>query len=768
MTFMSDRKRLGAILDQVHEMMYLTESDTVPSFGFSPIREHLTEIRPDGAVIKIEGLKALKELLEKVHEAKQWLRESDEESDIQDPTPGLRRLVDQLDALPDLRRRIHNLMDDEGEIKDTASRILRAIRQEMRSLSGSISRTMQSILRSAQENGWVDRDAQATVREGRLLLPIHPAAKREVPGIIHDESATGKTLFVEPEQLVETNNKIREKQSEEKREITRLLKEITSHIRTQIAPIQDNCTVMGILDLAFAKSRLANAQNAIVPILAPEGDGMEWFSARHPLLEKHLKSQDKEIVPLDITLDRQNRILVISGPNAGGKSVALKTVGLLQFMLQCGLPIPLADHSRCCIFESIFMDMGDDQSYENDLSTYSSHLLSMKFICKHADPDTLILIDEFGSGTEPIIGGAIAEAVLNRLVDTGCMGLINTHYGNLKEYCENHDGVINGAMLFDRQKIQPLYKLFIGQAGSSFAVEIARKIGLPQDILSYAEELVGTDYVMQDKYLQDILRDKKYWEEKRYLIRKKEKELDRRNSELSEKIEKLKRERADRIAKAEEEALRILSSANASVENTIRQIKESEAEKEATKKARERLEEKRSDLRTKVEKKQHKRGTNKLTAADKPIEVGSFVTIQGSNEVGEVLSLERKKAKVRMGSIVIEVPLSRLKHSLRKASSVQKSKPKGIEVQENSRRLNFQPRLDIRGKRADEALQELIYFIDDAVRYGYSPVRILHGTGTGALRQAVREHLRTNSAVRQVEDEKPDLGGAGITVVYLH
>lgn len=771
MIFLTDPKEITDRLSQVKEMIRLIQSGKdVPSLRFGDLKAHIYSIRPEGSFLPVEGVIALGDLLNASLEVtKTFSHSQDEEA----PYPTLSKIASGIDTLPDIRRRIHNLIDEEGNIKDTASKDLRDIRHELRLLNNSIGTTMQSLLKHAQSQGWVEKDANPTVREGRLLLPIVPSAKRELRGIVHDESATGRTLFVEPEQLVEMNNKIREKLSEEKREITRLLKEFTSILRLELSSVQLNCTLIGVLDFAKAKAKLGIKLNAIVPLLTPH-KRMEWFGARHPLLEQHLKSQKKEIVPLDIRLSQEDRILVISGPNAGGKSATLKTVGLLQYMLQCGLPIPIRDHSTCCLFKKIFLNLGDEQSLENDLSTYSSHLLNMKYFCLNADKNTLILIDEFGSGTEPIIGGAIAEALLNKFVSTGCYGMITTHYGNLKDFSETHKGVINGAMLFDRQEIRPLYQLFIGKPGSSFAIEIARKIGLSTEILEYATNLVGTDYVMQDKYLQDIMRDKKYWEEKRSKIHKQEKELEQLKQKLNERLEKLKTDRKELISKAEKEAIHILSSANATVEKTIREIKEKKAEKESTIALRKKLEEKKQNLLNNVTLKEHAVRTvdkGAKTTAEKRVEekilVGGSVTIDGSNEVGEVVEITKNKARVRMGSLLMILPLNKLKPSMREATGIIKRKPAAIESMADDRRLNFKPQLDCRGMRVDEALQSVTYFIDDAIRFAYSPVRILHGTGTGALREAIRQQLSSTPLVKRYKDEHVDLGGAGITVVEL-
>lgn len=756
MAFLPDGKELRGRLDQLSEMMTLLVSGAeVPSFRFGAIREALLSLRPEGSYLPVESLRPLRDLLASVVETKRMLEEREEEY------PELYRLAERLDDLVDIRRRLHNLIDEEGEIKDTASRTLREIRVELRQLRGSLGQTMQGILRSAQAAGWVEKDATPAVRDGRLLLPIIPSAKREIGGIVHEESSTGRTLYLEPEQMVVMNNRIREKESEELREIVRLLKDFSVYVRRDMRQVQQDCQLIGIFDFNRAKARLAERLEAIVPPIADDGISMEWQVARHPLLERHLREQGRKLVPLTLKLDGEQRILLISGPNAGGKSIALKTVGLLQYMLQCGLAVPMMEHSECRFFDSIFIDIGDAQSLENDLSTYSSHLQNMKRVLREATDKSLILIDEFGSGTEPTIGGAIAEAVLEQFRLRGSFGVITTHYGNLKTYAELHDGVVNGAMLFDRGKIEPLYELYIGQPGSSFGLEVARKIGMPSEIIDYASTLVGSDYLQQDKYLQDIIRDKAYWKRKREEVKRAERSLQEKQAKLDERLEGLTQKRKGLIAKAEQEALQIVSSANATIERTIREIKEAKADKEATQQARAKLEKKKEHLHRK------QKATAMPKPKNQPIEVGSRVTLEGGNEVGEVVEIQGKKVRVRLGNLTMSVALDKLLPTQRATTEVVARKPQMISEQANERRLNFKPQLDCRGMRVEEALSSVTQFIDDANHFGYSPVRILHGTGTGALKQAIGDYLRGNPQVKHFEDEHVDLGGAGITVVTL-
>lgn len=755
-SFLPDGRELRGRLTQLSEMMALLSTGAeVPSFRFGALRASLLSLRPEGSYLPVEALRPLQDLLRSVVETKQLLEDSAEEY------PELFRLAEQLDDLAEIRRRLHNLIDDEGEIKDSASRTLKEIRVELRQLQGSLGQTMQSILRQAQAAGWVDKDATPAVRDGRLLLPIIPSAKREIGGIVHEESSTGRTLYLEPEQMVVMNNRIREKQSEEQREIIRLLKEFSVYVRRDMKAVQQDCQTIGIFDFNRAKSRLAERLGAIVPPIAEDGTSMEWQVAGHPLLERHLRSQGRRLVPLTIKLDAEQRILLISGPNAGGKSIALKTVGLLQYMLQCGLAVPMMEHSECRFFDNIFIDIGDAQSLENDLSTYSSHLQNMKRMLREATSESLILIDEFGSGTEPAIGGAIAEAVLEQFRLRGSFGVITTHYGNLKSYAELHDGVVNGAMLFDRGKIEPLYELFIGQPGSSFGIEVAKKIGLAPEIIDHASALVGSDALQQDKYLQDIIRDKAYWKHKREEIKREERKLQEKKAKLDERLEGFTQKRKVMLAKAEQEALEIVNSANATVERTIREIKESKADRVATQQARAKLEQKKEQLHRK------QKATSSAKSSKEPIEVGSRVTLAGGNEVGEVVELLGKKAKVRLGNLTMSVALDQLLPTQRATTEVFARKPQMISEQANERRLNFKPQLDCRGMRVEEALASVTQFIDDANHFGYSPVRILHGTGTGALKQAIRDYLKGHPQVKHFEEEHVDLGGAGITVVTL-
>ena len=626
------------------------------------------------------------------------------------------------------------------------------------------------------------------MRDGRLMIPVAPAFKRKIKGIVHDESASGKTVFIEPEVVVEANNRIRELEGEERREIVKILTEFTNVIRPLTPEMLLAYEFLADIDFIQAKAQFAEQIKAIKPIVEDKQQ-VDWAGAVHPLLYLSLQKQGKSVVPLDIELTKEKRILIISGPNAGGKSVCLKTVGLLQYMLQCGLLIPLHERSRMGIFERLFIDIGDEQSIENDLSTYSSHLTHMKYFVKNCDEQTLLLIDEFGSGTEPQIGGAIAEALLDRFNRNGSFGVITTHYQNLKHFAEDTPGIVNGAMLYDRHLMQPLFKLSIGNPGSSFAVEIARKIGLPEEVIAEASTKVGTDYINMDKYLQDIVRDKRYWESKRQNIRQREKKLEEIVGRYEQDLTDVNKQRKEIIREAKAEAQRILQEANARIENTVREIKEAQAEKEQTKLARKALEDfktsvqeteeednriarKMAKLKERSQRKQQKQKTAVQPIFDRnTIEVGDSVRLKGQTSAGTVIELQGKQAVVAFGMLKSTVKVEQLEKVSKGQIKKEIQKSTFISTQTademHEKRLHFKQEIDVRGMRGDEALQAVTYFIDDAIQVGANQVRILHGTGTGILRQLTREYLASVPGVRRFHDEHVQFGGAGITVVEL-
>lgn len=796
-------------LNQVSEFVrILQEEDGFPAQYFFDVRPSLKRIRVEGMYLDEQELFDLRRSLETIRDIVRFLlSKEDEEEEGVSPYPCLQRLAGDITVFPQLITKVNGILSPYGKIKDNASPELARIRRELASTMGSISRSLNSILRNAQSEGVVDKDVTPTMRDGRLVIPVAPALKRKIRGIVHDESASGKTVFIEPAEVVEANNRIRELESDERREIIRILMEFSAELRPLIPDVLLSYEFLAEIDFIRAKALLAEQTVAVKPALEKE-PVLDWTRAVHPLLQLSLAKHGKKVVPLDIELNKQQRILLISGPNAGGKSVCLKTVGLLQYMLQCGLLIPLHECSHAGLFSSIFIDIGDEQSIEDDLSTYSSHLTNMKNMMKHCSGQSLILIDEFGGGTEPQIGGAIAEAVLKRFNEKGTFGVITTHYQNLKHFAEDHEGVVNGAMLYDRHLMQALFQLQIGNPGSSFAVEIARKIGLPEEVIADASEIVGSEYINADKYLQDIVRDKRYWENKRQNIRQREKQMEDTIARYQKEMEELQRARKEILQKAKAEAEGLMQEANARIENTIRSIKEAQAEKEKTKLARQELTDFREEMeeRTRMEEadkiarkmeklkeKQNRKKEKKDRAAAggglsaeelaarearkeaerlAAIVPGVHVKIKGQTSVGEVLEINGKNAVVAFGSIKTTVKIDRLERTQaqpRQADVSTKSTFISTQTQDSmyEKKLHFKQDIDVRGMRGDEALQAVTYFIDDAILVGVSRVRILHGTGTGILRTLIRQYLNTVPGVRHFADEHIQFGGAGITVVDL-
>lgn len=592
LNFSTNATIINEWLQQVKEFRRLQEeADDFPMQYFFDVRESVARLRLEGTHLNEDELFDLRRSLETICNIVNYLNRTDDNSTDEEktyPYPALHRLTTDVITFPQLIRRIDNILDKFGKIKDSASTELQNIRRELSRTEGGISKTLNSILRTAQSDGLVEKDVTPTLRDGRLVIPVTQGLKRKIKGIIHDESASGKTVYIEPAEVVDANNRIRELESEERREIIRILTDFAKDVRPHVRPILDSYKFLATIDMIRAKAEFARIINGFEPTVKAEPQ-IDWIQAVHPLLKMSLEKQEKQVVPLDITITNDKRIIIISGPNAGGKSVCLKTAGLLQYMLQCGLSIPIGERSHTGIFKNILIDIGDEQSIEDDLSTYSSHLTNMKNMMKFADDKTLILIDEFGTGTEPQIGGAIAEAVLKQFCNKKAYGIITTHYQNLKHFAKEHEGVVNGAMLYDRQQMKPLFQLSIGNPGSSFAIEIARKIGLPEEVIHDASEIVGSDYIQSDKYLQDIVRDKRYWENKRQAIHQREKELDKLTERYETDITEIEKSRKQILKKAKDEAEELLRQSNKNIENTIREIKECQAEKEETRRIREEL-----------------------------------------------------------------------------------------------------------------------------------------------------------------------------------
>ena len=713
-----------------------------------------------------------------------------------DRYPELRRLTRGVESFPQIVGRIDGIVDEFGAVRDHASPALAEIRRAIREREGQAAKRLQAVLAAAKSAGIVEADAQLSVRDGKTVIPVSAANKRKLNGFIHDESATGRTFYVEPVEVVELNNELRELEYAERREIVRILTEFTEEIRPDAPLIAASGDCLAEIDMLRAKGRWALENGCVKPILSTD-DRLVLRRARHPLLQQTLRAQGREVVPLDLQLDRRKHILVISGPNAGGKSVCLKTTGIVQYMFQCGFPVPVAENSELPVFRSIFLDIGDEQSMDNDLSTYSSHLLNMKHTLAGASSETLVLIDEFGSGTEPIIGGAIAEAILERLLERGCYGVITTHYANIKYYAASTEGIANGAMTFDVQQIRPLFSLEMGKPGSSFAVEIARKIGLPEEIIRAASEKAGSDHINLEKQLREIARDKRYWEQKRDRIRLTDRKVEELEQRYAEQLQTIRAERQEILRKAREEAQRLIADANRQIENTIKTIREAQAEKELTRLARRELDDFREQAAARadeaereaevareierIERRRQRRAERKArqgaeapaaAAAEPPkpreVEAGSKVRMAGQEMVGVVQSVKGKRAQVAFGQILTTVDKALLtvvsNNEYREATRPQTARTV-VSVDISARKLNFRDRIDVRGMRASEALEAVQDLVDDALMVGVGSVTILHGKGTGALKEEIRRYLRTVPEVASVVDEHADRGGAGITIV---
>ena len=828
MAFSADADVINEQMAQVREFRRLTaEHDDFPMQYFFDVRESIARIRLENTHLEEDEVWDLRRSLETIVNIVRYLERGAEESaqgHLNYPYPALHRLTEGVAIFPAMLRRIDSILDKFGKIKDSASMTLAGIRHDLEKTQGSISRTLYTILHAAQRDGLVDKDAAPAMRDGRLVIPVQPQLKRRINGIVHDESASGKTVFVEPTEVVEANNRVRQLEAEVRREVIRKLTVFTDEVRPHVREIIDSYELLAMVDFISAKARWAELTSAMEPEVQKD-PVIDWIRAVHPLLQLSLAKKGGGVVPLDITLtqhptpntSKAGRLLIISGPNAGGKSVCLKTVGLLQYMLQCGLPVPVGDRSKTGIFESIMIDIGDEQSIENDLSTYSSHLMNMKQMMRQANEHTLLLIDEFGSGTEPAIGGAMAEAMLRQFWKKRAFGVITTHYQNLKHFAEDHEGVVNGAMLYDRHEMQALFQLSIGQPGSSFAIEIARKTGIPEEVIRDASDIVGQDYIQSDKYLQDIVRDKRYWEGKRQTIHQHEKKLEATGERLEAELSEIERQRKEILRKAKEEAEELLRESNRRIENAIREIREQQAEKERTRKIREELDafkEEITEIDTRAndeaiarkmrqlqerkerreKRKQEKAGKAAESAASKagvssissqagnsqPISAGDTVRIKGLTSVGTVESISGSTAVVIFGGMKTKMRADRLEHAEKPKSELSKSEERNQNIAGSysmvsrdtrnvidNRKLNFKQDIDVRGMRGDEAINAITYFIDDAILVGVGRVRILHGTGSGILRQLIRQYLATIPNVTNYRDEHVQFGGSGITVVDL-
>lgn len=779
MQFNTQFDTVKMLLEQTDEFLSILKSgiDFPLNFVFD-MRSSLKAITTPGTFLSAENLFNLQRSLATVSDIVKFFSSKEEK---QTAYPRLHALVVKMEMFPQVSDAISSILDKNGNIKDNASPQLASLRSIIQSVTASINGLLRRIIAQGKSSGVLDNDVQPSVRDGRLVLPVSPAHKRKVKGIVHDESASGKTVFIEPEEIVEANNRIRETEAEIAREIIRILTATTDVIRPHVDDLLSTYYTLGKIDFIRAKAIFAHEIDAQMPNLHKQPT-IEWYHAAHPALFLSLKEQNKEVVPLNLQLDSKQRILLISGPNAGGKSVCLKTVGVNQYMAQCGILPMMHNNSHIGVFKSIFIDIGDQQSIEDDLSTYSSHLNNMKTFLNRGGSDSLILIDEFGTGTEPQIGGAIAQAILKQLNDKGIFGVITTHYQNLKHFAEDTQGIVNGAMLYDRQHMKPLFQLSVGYPGSSFAIEIARKIGLPQDVITHASEIVGSDYINMDKYLLDIVRDRKYWENKRHEIHIKEKKLDAIVEQYNTKLATIATTQKEIIKEARNEARNILDNSNAQIERTIKEIREMQAEKEKTKEVRRHLDEFKQrlenddhtprsveKLKLKPRRNENKKETHTTkTKQDQPLKAGDNVVMKGASTVGTIISIDEKYAIVAFGVLKTRIESNKLERTMKKtdkSTTLAMSKEANNEIR--SRQLNFKPDIDIRGMRADEAIQAITYFIDDAIQFNAKRVRILHGTGTGILKTVIRQYLDTVVGVKSYRDEHVQFGGAGITIVDL-
>jgi DNA mismatch repair protein MutS2 len=791
--FLTDPKEIRIKLSRVKEITRMRDEEDFVIEAYADLRNPLAKLKVAGSFLDVLELADLRKNLNSARAILNFFKKTGRS----EMYPSINTMCGPVKVYPFILERIDRVLSKQGTVRDQASRDLARIRSSLASLEKKASVMLQSILKKVQKDGMAESDTNITHRNGRPVIPLPAGKKRQLTGIIHDESASGKTVFVEPSEVVGINNEIRELGYAEQREIISILKELTKDLQPYAEELGELAGFLAAIDLVQSKAKYAKSILAVIPEVV-DSQVIEWKKAMHPLLYLALKKEKRKLVPLDMSLNSKSRILLISGPNAGGKSVCLKTVGLLQYMVQCGFPVPMHEDSKVGVFRQIFIDIGDEQSIENDLSTYSSHLMNMKYFSKHAGENTLLLIDEFGTGTEPSLGGAIAEAILGRLNELKAWGVITTHYSNLKHFAADADGIENGAMLFDTGAMQPLYRLEIGQPGSSFAFEIARNIGLSEEVIRSASEKVGEGHIQFDKHLREIIRDKKYWESKRDKIRIAEKKLQETLGNYTRELELTESTRKEIISKARAEAETLLGEANRKIEKTIWQIRESQAEKEKTKKAREDLQsfreestsrkaKEKEELEKRVEKLKNEEKKVKLRrqkfgqaepsvkSSIKPIDptirAGDFVLMKGQEIPGEVLEIKGSKLSVRFGHLTTRVEEGKLEkiteEKFRNHEKPAASRGDYADWDIAGRKMQFRPEIDLRGQKADEALRNVVALIDEAIMVECRDLRILHGKGDGILRQVIRQYLESMDVVKSAGDEHLDLGGAGVTIVIL-
>lgn len=776
MSFRTDVGEIRTYLRLIQDFLTLIQDGVpFPVRDYNDLREEFKHLSIDGTVISLDSMFVLKPTLSALSYVFRFFK-----SEASDKVQYLKALAEDISIDNHIFTEINRLIDDKGEIPDNASAELAGIRHDIRRKQSSIDHRMHKILVDAKNAGWTDSTAEMTIRDGRPVIPVRAADKRALRGFIHDESATGQTVYIEPAEIFDTNNEIKELEYAERREINRILLAFTKILRPEIPNLLTAWKLLGLLDFIRAKALLAHEYNCVIPDIIDE-PMFEWIEARHPLLEQRLRSQGKHITPLDLRLGNDktstsgrndNRILVISGPNAGGKSVCLKTIGLLQYMIQCGLAIPVQIDSKCGLFHDIFIDIGDTQSLENDLSTYSSHLISMKRLIEHGNERSLFLIDEFGTGTEPQLGGAIAEAILLKMNEKKAFGIVTTHYANLKLLADNHPGIVNGAMLFDSRYLQPLYAMMTGKPGSSFAFEIARKIGFPEDILNVAADISGREHLEFDKQLQQLEIEKKEVRRKEYELKVADRLLDEVVTKYKTQLADIERNKNKLLKEANKEAQGIIDKANAKIEKTIREIKEAQAEKARTKELREELKEMRQNLANEEKNLSRQLKTDeKEEIANTDLNVGDTVCINELEIIGELLAISDTDATVQFGDVRLRTTADKLRKISRSQARKAAKNPaylrKSIMNDINEKAEKFNLTLDLRGQRGDEAVDNVAKYIDEAILLSIKEVSILHGKGNGILRKLIREYLSKQPSVQNFSDASLETGGAGITRVTL-
>ena len=767
MSFCTDVDEIRTYLRLIQDFETLMQDGVpFPVRDYNDLREEFHHLAIDGTVISLESMFALKPTLSALSYIFKFFK-----SEASEKVPYLKALAEGINIDNHIFTEINRLIDDKGEIPDNASAELAEIRRDIRRKQSSIDHRMRKILIEAKNSGWTDSTAEMTIRDGRPVIPVRAADKRELRGFIHDESATGQTVYIEPAEIFETNNEIKELEYAERREINKILLAFTKILRPEIPNLVMAWRLLGLLDFIRAKALLSQEYNCVIPEVIDE-PMFDWIEARHPLLEQKLKGQGKNITPLDLKLGASDRILVISGPNAGGKSVCLKTIGLLQYMLQCGLAIPVKVDSKCGVFHDMFIDIGDEQSLENDLSTYSSHLINMKELLEHGNERSLFLIDEFGTGTEPQLGGAIAEAILLKMNEKKSFGVVTTHYANLKLLADSHPGIVNGAMLFDTRYLQPLYVMMIGKPGSSFAFEIAKKIGFPHEILDSAAEISGREHLDFDQQLQQLEIEKKEVRKKEYELKVADKLLDEVVTKYKTQLADIEKNRKTLLKEASKEAQEIIDRANAKIEKTIREIKEAQAEKVRTKELREELKEMKTSLANE-EKNLSKqlKAEEKEEIANADLKVGDMVCINELEVVGELLAISDTDVTIQFGDVRLRTTADKLRKISRSQAKKAQQNPsylrKSIMNDINEKAEKFNLTLDVRGQRGDEAVDNVAKYIDEANLLSIKEVSILHGKGNGILRKLIREYLSKQQCIQSFNDASLETGGAGITRVTL-